>query len=460
MNRTTRARLLAGLAAASFVHAAPALAQAANGAGGGEVTSDIIVTAQRVEQRLQDVPISMTVLSQDALSKRNIVNSADLGNYVPSLSVNSNFGAEKTSFVLRGFTQEGKTSPSVGVYFADVVAPRSFGGTTSGNGAGVGSLFDLQNVQVLKGPQGTLFGRNTTGGAILLVPQRPTGKLEGYVEGSVGEYNLRRVQAVLNVPLSDTFRVRLGVDRNVRDGYLINKSGTGPAAFDNVNYTALRLSIVGELTPDLENYVVASYSRSRTNGDLGKLMACTYPDGSKPNPAVAFLAFTLNPYGCAQVARGVARGDGFWSVENSDPDPFERITQWQVINTTSWQASDTLKVKNIVSYAEYREQASFSLFGDNFLVPPGQPGAGTFFSRSIELHPGFSGYNSQQSTFTEEFQLQGRMGDDKFIWQAGAYIEVSKPLGFNSGLTGIFTNCTNTIALACTNDIKLPIPNG
>ncbi|MBU6269239.1 MAG: hypothetical protein KGN34_16950, partial [Sphingomonadales bacterium] len=67
MNRTTRARLLAGLAAASLLHAAPVLAQAVNGAGGGEVASDIIVTAQRVEQRLQDVPISMTVLSQDAL---------------------------------------------------------------------------------------------------------------------------------------------------------------------------------------------------------------------------------------------------------------------------------------------------------------------------------------------------------------------------------------------------------
>ena len=63
----------------------------------------------------------------------------------------------------------------VAVYFADVVAPRANSGTTSGNGAGVGAFFDLQNVQVLKGPQGTLFGRNTTGGAILLVPTKPTG---------------------------------------------------------------------------------------------------------------------------------------------------------------------------------------------------------------------------------------------------------------------------------------------
>ena len=438
---TTKRKLLAGLATASLIHATPALAQAA--ASSNEPVTDIIVTAQRVEQRLQDVPISMTVLSQDALSRRNITSSADLGNFVPSLSTNSNFGAEKQSFVIRGFTQEGKTSPSVGVFFADVVAPRSFGGTTSGNGAGVGSMFDLQNVQVLKGPQGTLFGRNTTGGSILLVPQKPTGKLEGYVEGSLGQYNLRRIQAVINVPLSDTFRVRLGIDRNQRDGYLINKSGVGPVDFDNVNYFAARLSVVGELTPDLENYTVASYSRSTTNGDLTKVMAC--------NPAQPFapLAPVFGPFGCAQIARGVARGDGYWSVENNNPDPFEKISQWQVINTTTWQATDTLKIKNIVSYAEYREKASFNLFGDNLLIP----GTNILFDKTIELHPGFSGYNSQQSTFTEEFQLQGRTGDNRLSWQGGLYLEVSKPLGFNSGLTGIFLNCSNTQAFQCTNPL-------
>ena len=150
-------------AAIVTITAVPALAQ--NGAAADASTGgDIIVTARRSEERLQDVPISISVLSQDAITKRNIYNAGDLGTYVPSLSTNTNFGPEKSSFAIRGFTQEGKTAPSVGVYFADVVAPRANGGTTSGNGAGVGSFMDLQNVQVLKGPQGTLFGRNTTGG--------------------------------------------------------------------------------------------------------------------------------------------------------------------------------------------------------------------------------------------------------------------------------------------------------
>ncbi|MCB2072278.1 MAG: TonB-dependent receptor [Novosphingobium sp.] len=427
--------------------AAPALAQS-----GTNDATDIIVTARRSEERLQDVPISITVLSQDALTKRNIVSTADLGQYVPSLSTNSQFGEEKSSFVIRGFTQEGKTSPSVGVYFADVVAPRSFGGTTSGNGAGVGSLFDLQNVQVLKGPQGTLFGRNTTGGAILLVPTKPTDRLEGYVEGSVGNYDLRRVQAVLNVPLSDTFRVRLGVDRNKRDGFLKNYSGVGPDRFRDTDYIAARLSIVADLTPDLENYLIASYSKSTTNGDVSRMLACTDANGNPPDANIVPLAAALNPFACAQIARAEARGDGFWSVENANQNPYLRQRQWQVINTTTWQATDTLTVKNIVSYAEYREAASFSLFGDNFLFPAG-PLAGQLFTKTIELSPGFTGDNSAQSTFTEELQLHGTSSDGRLDWQAGLYFELSKPLGFNSGLTGIFLNCNNTRTYDCTDPL-------
>ena len=135
------------------------------------VTQDIIVTARRTEERLQDVPISITVFNQEELANRNVVNAQDLAAYTPSLSANGNFGSENSSFAIRGFAQDIGTAPSVGVYFADVVAPRgASNGLPSGDGAGPGAFFDLQNVQILKGPQGTLFGRNTTGGAILLVP--------------------------------------------------------------------------------------------------------------------------------------------------------------------------------------------------------------------------------------------------------------------------------------------------
>src|SRR3984893_4268385 len=134
-----------------------------------EGLQEIIVTARRVEERLQDVPISISVLNQQQLENRNVVNSQDLAAYVPSLSANTNFGTDNSSFAIRGFVQDIGTAPSVGVYFADVVAPRgASNGIATGDGAGPGSFFELQNVQVLKGPQGTLFGCATTGGLVCL----------------------------------------------------------------------------------------------------------------------------------------------------------------------------------------------------------------------------------------------------------------------------------------------------
>ncbi|MBV1691897.1 TonB-dependent receptor [Novosphingobium sp. G106] len=417
--------------------------------------SDIIVTARRQEERLQDVPISITVLSQDAIADRNIVNAGDLGSYVPSLATNSNFGPERSSFSIRGFIQEGRTSPSVGVYFADVVAPRANSGTTSGNGAGVGQFFDLQNVQVLKGPQGTLFGRNTTGGAILLVPTKPTDRLEGYVEGTLGNYNERRIEAVLNIPLSDTFRLRAAVDRNKADGYLRNRSGIGPDRFADTNYVSARLSMVGDLTPDLETYTIARYSRSHTNGVLSKIISA----GPYPGfPIAPGLGGFLAPLAAAQIARAQARGDGFWDVDNSVADPKEIQETWQVINTTTWKASDTLTVKNNVSYAEFKQDTAYSLFGDNYIYPagylanvlfPGFPGFPAGHAAGIQIKTGPSGHYASQSTFTEELQFQGNSADGRLNWQVGAYLEVSKPLNFNSGFNEIFIECTNPGAYQC-----------
>jgi len=439
--------------------AAPAQAQnATSPQAASSEDAPIIVTARRSEEKLQDVPISITVLSQETLSKRNIVSTADLGTYVPSLAVNQQFGPEKSSFVIRGFTQEYHTAPTVGVYFADVIAPRALGPTTSGNGAGVGSMFDLQNLQVLKGPQGTLFGRNTTGGAILLVPQKPKDSFGGYIEGSTGAYNTRRVEAVLNVPLGDTVRMRGGIDWNQRDGYVKNHSGIGPDRYRDTNYVAARLSIVADLTPDLENYTIGSFSHSNTKGDVPKLAYCNQAAASAfPSQALAFNFSGFLPYlACAQIARQNARGDGLWDVETNNPNPREEIKQWQVINTTTWKASDNLTIKNIISYAEYREWANFSLWGDNFLIPAGTPFAGVFLppvgaigSKTIALQEGLKGPTSAQSTFTEELQFQGVAANGRLNWQAGAYIEIAKPLAWNSQLVEIFINCTSVQQKIC-----------
>jgi iron complex outermembrane receptor protein len=133
-----------------------------------------------------------------------------------------------------------------------------------------------------------------------------------------------------------------------------------------------------------------------------------------------------------------------WDVENNDPNPLEFIKQWSAINTTTWRASDTLTIKNIVSYAEFQERSSFSLNGENFVF------AGRPFNY-ILLNPAPVGAQAAQSTFTEELQFQGRTPDDRLIWQAGAYLEVSNPTGWSQGYTAILLSCTDIRTVQCLN---------
>jgi len=436
---STKAVSLAATAIAAVL-ATPAVAQTQPQTGNTEAgAGDIIVTARRVEERLQDVPISITVFSQEQLSARNVASATDLAAYTPSLSLNSRYGPDKSSFAIRGFSQDLNTLPSVGVYFAEAVAPRLNSNITSGNGAGPGAMFDLQNVQVLKGPQGTLFGRNTTGGAILIVPHKPTDRFEGYVEGTYGNYDAKRVQAVINIPLADSFKVRLGVDRYKRDGYLNNRSGVGPKDFNNINYIAARLSILADLTPDLENYTIATYSHSNTHGMIPKLAFC--------DPTSTALLKTAM---CNEIAAEQAAGYGYYDVSNSVADPYVRNTTWQVINTTTWRASDTVTVKNIASYGQASEAYQFSLGGDN-IAPP-----------FVIVHPGPNRRQGDQYTFTEELRLEGRTADSRLTWQAGGYLERSQPTRGVKGqeqYTQILSTCTDVYTFQC-NPFVGTIPAG
>ncbi len=428
-----RALMLAASALALGM-AAPAHAQ--DSADGASDAGDIVVTARRIEEKLQDVPISITVYNQEQLSNRNVANSADLAAYTPSLTVNSRYGPEKASFAIRGFSQDLNTLPTVGVYFADVVAPRLSSNITSGNGAGVGSMFDLQNVQVLKGPQGTLFGRNTTGGAILLVPQKPKDRLGGYVEGTIGNFDAKRIEAVLNVPLSDSIRVRAGIDRYQRDGWLNNRSGIGPDKLNDLNYFAARVGIDIDLSPDIENYTLFTYSRSHTRGMTGKAAVC---DAN----AVTSFGAAVRDAACAQLPREA--GFGYYDVSNSDPDADLLQRTWQLINTTTWQASETLTVKNIVSYGQSKERYSFNITGDFPIIAPL-----TVPTPFVTTYGGPNNGQGDQWTLTEELQFQGRTGNNRLTWQAGGYMELSKPNNGQEQYTAVLSNCTDIHAFKCT----------
>jgi iron complex outermembrane recepter protein len=450
MGKPRRGMLLVGLAIAALEPAFATRVAAAEADSGDEL-SQIIVTARRAEENLQDVPISITVFNQQQLENRDIVTSADLASYVPSLSVNTNFGSENTSFAIRGFVQDDGTAPSVGVFFADVIAPRAASNSIpGGDGAGPGSFFDLENVQILKGPQGTLFGRNTTGGDILLVPKKPTSELSGYIEGGGGNYSDGEFQAVINVPLNDDFRIRAGVVHESRRGYLYNNSGVGPDNFDDVDYWAARLSAVIDILPNLENYTIASFSTTDDNGSLGKLVgADTTQQTLLSVPAAAQLA--------------TQQGTEFYDVQQSFQAPKSRLQQEQVINTMTWRATDNLTVKNIASYAQLRDYLYSELFGTNFLTPTnGTPpfvapvyttataGIPFIFAGSVP-YPG-SGGTAEERTITEELQLQGNFLDQRLSYQGGAYFETELPQQYVGSLSSVYAGCPDGYnnALNCT----------
>ncbi len=386
---------------------------------------EIIVTARRTKEDAQTVPISLTVFNQDMLNERNVTTGADLVAYTPSLSVNNRFGSDQATFAIRGFTQELRTTASVAVYFADVVAPRAGGSVSAGDGAGPGSFFDLQNVQVLKGPQGTLFGRNTTGGAIQLVPQEPTNKLEGYYEESLGNYNMHRHQGVVNVPINDIARARFGFDSQKRDGYLTNYSGVGPNHFANVNYITGRASLIVDLSDSVQNYTVASYTDSRNNGSMQGLFAL-----NPNNPGYSIL---IQP----NLGPTLAQQQGnFYGVSNDEANPVSKLVQWQVINTTKWAVNDDLTFKNNLSYANLNQVTRSSIMGTDWVDANG----GHFQLFAAGKYPGLP--TNAQKTVVEEIQLLGNAFNSKLVWQGGLYFEDSKPDGWSGSLSPAFASCT------------------
>jgi iron complex outermembrane receptor protein len=411
MSRTHLRAALFATVSMQFLAGGQALAQSSEGA---TADSTIIVTARRIEERLQDVPISMSVVDQERLSKANVSSSEDLAKVVPGLNVDSRYSSEQSTFAIRGFSQQLRTSASVGTYFGEVVAPRGSGlSLQGGDGAGPGSLFDLQNVQVLKGPQGTLFGRNTTGGAVILTPRKPTSRFEGYVEGSMGNYDMRRIQAVVNLPLADWARLRLGVDRQLRDGYAHNVSGFGPKDFYDVDYVALRGSLVLDITPNVENYTILSYLHSDTNGSVPQLF--------RANPNIPGSRGTFGRAAVPQVNRLNTSGDPY-QIEQKLNNPRALTKQFQAINTTTWRATDNLTVKNIMSYSTHIQDLRQDIFGTNFLIPA----LGSYISTAFSFNPdGF--HTSDQRNFTEELQVQGNAADGRLTYQAGLYFEHSTP---------------------------------
>jgi iron complex outermembrane receptor protein len=394
---------------------------------------EIVVTANRRAEKSQDVPIMVTVFNAARLEQQGINKEQDLQATVPSLVVGANGqGSRETqSFTIRGQGATFQASPAVVVYMNEVPLPGSISLSQQG---GPGDFLDLDNVQVLSGPQGTLFGRNTTGGAVLLSPKKPTNDFEGSIEGKWGNYNAESYTGIINVPIiADKLIVRVAADYNYRDGYTHDISFNKDR--DNVNNYNGRIGIMFRPTDDIESYTMAYDTLSHTNGVgqvatdyniplLGAFGLCNAP-GVGP-------CSTYNKVLAAQNARGPR-------VIADSMDSFQKTRTWGYENTTDFHLDPSLTIRNIVSYQ--RMTLGYAYDGDgtvlqqydnsNYAVPaPGAvsiPGQGPV----NYLNASTTGKEPRDNfeVVTEELQAQGNWDDGKLTVTSGLFFFDQKPVG-------------------------------
>ena len=368
---------LTGHACAGETQAAPATASEAPAIG------EVVVTARRRAEYVQDVPQQVTAVSGEALQQLGVKDTYDLVRIAPSLNVNVSAGGGQgqPQYTLRG-QRQGDTppslDPSVGAYIGDIVMERPFG---------FGQLmFDLQNVQVLQGPQGTLFGRNTTGGAIILQPNLPTSEYDAQVHGALGNYRAAELDGFVNIPFNDKVALRVAAQHAEHDGYVKN-IGTDQHDQDE-NETGLRVSLRLRPTDNLESMTSANYVSRRTNGSGFRLMAI-----SPSTPAGAI-------YGSVgqQTAAFV---DSLPSNETStNHSGFSQTKTYTVANTTTYDMGRGIQIKNILGYVNYQSPMFEDVDGSPLPI----------------LAYGLLQNGRQE---TEEFQVLG--SGRNYNWIAGAY---------------------------------------
>ncbi|MES2300830.1 MAG: TonB-dependent receptor [Pseudomonadota bacterium] len=223
--------------------------------------ADIVVTAQRKSENLQSAPIAIAAVSGDEILSANVTDPAGLTKLVPSLQVAKLAGAYAL-FYLRGvgnFNSNSLSDSAIAFNFNDVYVGRP--------SATSGFLYDVGRVEVLKGPQGTLYGRNATGGAINVLPNAPSlGEVGGYMNAGYGNFNAVSLEGAINAPIGEKAAIRAAASYNKHDGYL--SDGTS----DQDDFAA-RLSLLTEPSQDLSIKIVADYSQQKGRGLGGVITA-------------------------------------------------------------------------------------------------------------------------------------------------------------------------------------------
>lgn len=367
---------------------------------------DIVVTAQRRSESLARTPIAITAVSSDTLAKQSIRSESDLQTSVPGLTVKAAQSSNQLNYSLRGQSVDAFTSsrPSVLPYFNEVQV----------GGSGSTSFYDLQSVQVLKGPQGTLFGRNATGGAVLFTSAKPTNEVEGYIAARGGNYGDTQAEGAFNIPIvNDTVLLRIAGFFQRRDGFQYNLF-TG-SRVGNVRRENIRASLTLKPTSGLTNDLVVDYGHSGGNNTIG----VAYNIGTFPTPFVpanylytpafpGFAAFlTAHPRADPQgiiafVAKQQQRGP---FIVDTDAPNSHKSKALVVSNITEIDLGGGTKFKNIIGYVHRKATDTGDFDGTPFPVDSN----------------GSIGRGGPLTQYSEEAQILGDVFNGAVNYVAGVY---------------------------------------
>ncbi len=364
---------------------------------------DILVSARRRPEREEDVPLSVTRRDAERLQGAAVRTLADLARVTPGFVATGQTTNATPLLVMRGqrrsISDENRL-PLV-VYQDEVPLP---------NQAGLAPLYDIASVEVLRGPQGTLFGRNTTSGAVLIRTAQPASGVPSYLESEVGNYGLLRLEGALELPRQGPFSLRIAGQRLRRDGYtrIVTRIASGERA-ENAHSDALRAALRFE--PD--DMLRSTFSFDMLDADeMGavSILSGVYPDGSAHSPENAPY------YACGAAENGGACDiDSYYELQQSLG---RRTSQSGVLprfqrrfrafgNLTEYGGDDLL-FRNILGWRS--TEISYALDGD------GTP-----------LAINDSETRSHLRQWSEEFQVQGRSGDLRYI--GGLFYLDSAPAG-------------------------------
>lgn len=406
----------------------------------------IVVTARRREESQQSVPIAVSALSGDVIAKKGVSDFIQLSRQTPNVIIaGASTNPQLLTIGVRGIRQkEGH------IYFENS-ASLIYNQTVIAHPYGIGEMmYDLSDVQILKGPQGTLFGRNSTAGALVVTPKMadPDAGFSGSVSASVGDYSLRRLTGVLNIPLGEGIAFRIAGEHREREGYVTNVLNGDK--WNGTNNDSFRASLTFE-GEGIRNYLSADWFDQKTSpaaiilvdylpGGSGALFGDA-ADPAKTN-TLRLLA-EQRARGPWKIANEFATGSQFdlyrpsrctptggtpFQTECiSDLDEAYTLRMWGINNRTEIDLTDNLTLKNIISYRAHKRRTYQSSWNPGS-TNPALSGAG---------NQALTGSPDWVEVLTEELNLTGKGLGGRLDYSLGAFFMDDRGMESNRSFQAI-----------------------